>query len=180
EVVEDRRVGENSVERLGALAPGLFREADRERAKRVETLDLFAQLRVLGLGREHVAVVRRPAALARTGLAGHGHGRPPPRSGSPEPAAERMPGADPLFPLVVRLPLLHEGRDALARVLAPKEPDERLALELQPFVETHSVSLDGRELDLADRVRRAGRVGTGALECPVQRHARGEALVDDA
>ena len=84
EVVEDRRVGENPVERLGALAPGLFRETDRERAKGVETLDLFAQLRVLGLGRQHVAVVRRPATLARTGLAGHGHGRPPPRSGSPQ------------------------------------------------------------------------------------------------
>src|SRR5713101_3591155 len=78
-------------------------------------------------------------------------------------ASARLSRLSVLLAFVLGLPLFDEGLHALARVLALEKPDERLALDRETFGQRAAVALHRGELDLADRVARALRVGPRAL-----------------
>src|SRR5229473_1561744 len=62
-------------------------------------------------------------------------------------ASARLTRLSVLAALVLGLPLFDEGLHALARVLAPQQPNERLALDRETFRQRAAVALHGGELD---------------------------------
>src|SRR5437773_3142411 len=95
-------------------------------------------------------------------------------------ASARLTRLSVLPALELGLPLFDEGLYALARVLALEDPDERLALDRETVREREAVALDGGDLDLADGVARALRVGPRALDGDRLQLGGRHELIDDA
>src|SRR5207247_9992762 len=95
-------------------------------------------------------------------------------------ASARLTRLSVLAALELGLPLFDEGLHALARVLALEHPDERLALDRETVREREAVALHCGELDLADGVARALRVGPCALDGDRLQLGGRHELVDDA
>src|SRR5207244_12139953 len=84
-----------------------------------------------------------------------------------------------LLSLVVRLSLPYERGHALFGIVALEKLDEQLALELQPFIESHAEALHRSLLDAPDRKRRTGPVRAKSFEGLVEKLRRGYHLIHD-